>query len=107
MCGIVGFVDKKSIFSETERQTLVRVMLTQMAHRGKDSSGIYVDGSVAIGHNRLAILDPSECGKQPFVNSEKNLVMSYNGEIYNHLDLRHLIKHHSWFQLRTRLTAIF
>ncbi len=86
MCGITGFW-AESI--GTSRATdVVRAMCDSIAHRGPDAEGVWVRGAVALGHRRLAILDVSEAGAQPMSSPSGRYVMVYNGEVYNHLDLR-------------------
>jgi asparagine synthase (glutamine-hydrolysing) len=63
-------------------------MTNAIAHRGPDGEGQFVDGPVGLGHRRLAILDLSAAGAQPMASPEGRVVVTYNGEIYNHLDLR-------------------
>lgn len=91
MCGIIGFVDKKNSLSQKEKEKIGNKMLQEIEYRGRDNHGIYISGQITIGHNRLAIVDVSKKANQPFFNIKKNLVMSYNGEIFNHLELRKLI----------------
>jgi asparagine synthase (glutamine-hydrolysing) len=88
MCGIIGFVDKKETLSVANKEVLVRKMLGRISHRGKDASGVFVREKVAVAHNRLAILDASEYANQPFSIEDKSLTLSYNGEIFNHTELR-------------------
>lgn len=88
MCGVIGFVDKKKQLSVSERKALMNKMLDEIIHRGRDASGIYEDNGVVIGHNRLAILDVSEKANQPLSTEDGNLIISYNGEIFNHLEIR-------------------
>jgi len=57
-------------------------------HRGPDGIGIYENGSVTFGHNRLAIIDLSELGAQPMKSADGSLVITYNGELYNYRELR-------------------
>ena len=61
-------------------------MLHSIAHRGPDDEGIYVHQNIGIGHRRLSIIDTSEAGHQPM--RYKHLVITYNGEIYNYLEIR-------------------
>jgi asparagine synthase (glutamine-hydrolysing) len=63
-------------------------MTDALAHRGPDDEGRYIDINIALGHRRLAVLDLTPAGHQPMANSEGNIVLVYNGEIYNHLDLK-------------------
>ena len=88
MCGVIGFVDKKKKLSVSERKALMGKMLDEIVYRGRDASGIYENNGVVIGHNRLAILDVSEKANQPMSTEDGNLVVSYNGEIFNHLEMR-------------------
>ena len=87
MCGIVG------IFGEKELSNLgncIEKMTETLLHRGPDSSGTWIDqeNKIALGHRRLSILELSEAGHQPMESSCGRFVLSFNGEIYNHLDLR-------------------
>jgi asparagine synthase (glutamine-hydrolysing) len=83
MCGIGLFVDIQDHFDKEE---LMHRMCDVIAHRGPDHFGHYSEGSVAIGHRRLSILDLSEKGNQPFI--KWGLVVSFNGEIYNYIEVR-------------------
>jgi asparagine synthase (glutamine-hydrolysing) len=85
MCGICGIVykDKDRIVD----RALVVKMTDTLAHRGPDDSGYYLNGNVAFGHRRLSIIDLS-LGHQPISNEDETLWVTYNGEIYNHRDLR-------------------
>jgi asparagine synthase (glutamine-hydrolysing) len=85
MCGICGVV---SLGRAPERETAER-MSEQIAHRGPDGSGVYVDDAgVAFGHRRLAIIDLSDAGLQPFASEDGALQLMHNGEIYNYVELR-------------------
>lgn len=87
MCGIVGFYEKYQVRSRAEDAA---AMIARIRHRGPDDSGVWVDeeAGVAFGHQRLSILDLSDAGAQPMVSADGHLVMVFNGEIYNHADLR-------------------
>ena len=65
-------------------------MLDAIAHRGPDTNGVWNQDSVGLilGHTRLAVIDVSATGAQPMVSTSGRYVLSYNGEIYNHLKLR-------------------
>jgi asparagine synthase (glutamine-hydrolysing) len=63
-------------------------MAARIAHRGPDQSGIYDDEEVTLGHQRLSIVDLSERGRQPMANADGSIVVVYNGEIYNFLEVR-------------------
>jgi len=83
MCGIIGY------FGDFDPSAL-RIGLDRIAHRGPDDSGVYLDSSagVAFGHRRLSILDLSPLGHQPMASPDGNVVLIFNGEIYNFGELR-------------------
>ena len=85
MCGFAGFIDTKS-FSENILYRMTEVL----NHRGPDDRGIWINKDIGIGfaHTRLAILDVSQAGKQPMESRSGRYVIIFNGEIYNHLELR-------------------
>jgi asparagine synthase (glutamine-hydrolysing) len=85
MCGITG------ILHVTGRPVSVAIlhrMMDVIRHRGPDGEGSWTDGSIGLGHRRLAIIDLSPLGHQPMRSSGGELVLSYNGEIYNFQELR-------------------
>ena len=85
MCGIAGVL---SLGGVSARQ--VREMAATLVHRGPDDEGVWVDkeAGIAFGHRRLAIVDLSPAGHQPMHSASSRYVLSYNGEIYNHAELR-------------------
>ena len=83
MCGIVGFTNKVA-----DAESVIEKMMDRIRHRGPDASGKYVDEGIALGHRRLSIIDISSQGDQPIFNEDKSLVLIFNGEIYNYLDIR-------------------
>lgn len=85
MCGIVGVFDLKK--SHTELKPLVLKMSGKLRHRGPDWSGIFCCEKAILAHERLSIVDP-ESGGQPLKSSDGNLILSVNGEIYNHQEIR-------------------
>lgn len=87
MCGFTGFLERSG-FSDGD--AMLRRMANTIAHRGPDSDGYWVDGEagVALAHRRLAIIDLSPAGHQPMLSHNGRFVLSYNGEIYNHIGLR-------------------
>lgn len=85
MCGIVGIIKKKGREADGH---LIRRMNDKIRHRGPDDSGIYVEGSVGLGHRRLSILDLSKAGKQPMSSIDGRFVIVFNGEIYNFVELK-------------------
>lgn len=85
MCGIAGFISPKKATEKT-----LKDMLNRIIHRGLDGEGTYIDGDVALGHRRLAIIDLNT-GEQPIYNEDKTLVVVFNGEIYNYQELREIL----------------
>jgi asparagine synthase (glutamine-hydrolysing) len=85
MCGIAGIFN---VNGEPVSPVIVRRMTDAIAHRGPDGEGFYSDSFVALGHRRLAIIDLSPAGHQPMVSRDQQVVLSYNGEIYNFQELR-------------------
>lgn len=86
MCGIVGHAALKPL----ERREWLTIGRDAMTHRGPDDAGAWwsEDGCVGLGHRRLAIVDLSPAGHQPMLDKSGNLAIVFNGEIYNHVDLR-------------------
>ena len=84
MCGICGYLS--SLKHPIDRALLERMNAT-LVHRGPDSDGFYVDGRVGLAMRRLAIIDVAG-GDQPIANEDGSVVVVYNGEIYNFLELR-------------------
>src|ERR1051326_1545281 len=83
MCGICGYVTEKGRASREQ----VRDMANALRLRGPDDDGYYVEGSVALGHRRLSIID-LESGHQPITNESASVWIVFNGEIYNFQELR-------------------
>lgn len=86
MCGILGVIENK----EKIKPDVFKNMLSCIAHRGPESEGVWVsgDGSVALGHRRLAIIDLSPGGRQPMTSDDGRYTIAFNGEIYNYLELK-------------------
>lgn len=89
MCGIIGAINLDGNRLDYQDSDLVRA-LGRMAHRGPDDEGLWWndDRSVVLGHRRLSILDLSTAGHQPMTIGDPGVVISYNGEVYNFMDLR-------------------
>lgn len=89
MCGFAGFVAIDGARISDERAVVHR-MIDRLVHRGPDAGDAWLDpsGAVALGHRRLSIIELSEAGAQPMHSRSGNLTLVYNGEIYNHLDMR-------------------
>lgn len=83
MCGIVGFTNTTDNADE-----ILGRMMDRIRHRGPDAEGKYIDGETALGHRRLSIIDVSAQGNQPIFNEDKSLVLIFNGEIYNFMEIR-------------------
>ena len=90
MCGLTGFLKADAFHPREELARLAARMSVTLAHRGPDDSGHWCDPEhgVALGHRRLAIVDVSAAGHQPMQSPGGRYVMVFNGEIYNHLQLR-------------------
>src|SRR5579859_7149876 len=97
MCGITGFLTSVAA-NEPELKYLVGRMTDQLAHRGPDDRGVWVDhrAGVALGHRRLSIVDLSRDGHQPMHSESGRYVIVFNGEIYNFIGLRRELesRHH-------------
>ena len=89
MCGIAGYLTEPGLNVETGR-AIAEAMGDAVRHRGPDDSGVWLDSSagLALVHRRLAIVDLSEAGHQPMASANGRWMISFNGEIYNHLALR-------------------
>ncbi|HSA33828.1 MAG TPA: asparagine synthase (glutamine-hydrolyzing) [bacterium] len=85
MCGIIGTFDRRS---ETPRR-VSQEEVGNLRHRGPDAYGIYNDGPISLGHRRLSILDLTEGGAQPQSTRDGRYTVTFNGEIYNYIELRH------------------
>ena len=86
MCGIAGIVEEGTQVPQLLQK--VRLLAGHLQHRGPDSAGEWSENGVAFAHRRLAILDPSPLGNQPMVSRDGRWAVVYNGELYNHLELR-------------------
>lgn len=95
MCGILAILDVKGDATR-QRQEALR-LIKRLRHRGPDWSGIYCDDNAILAHERLAIVDP-ESGAQPLIDRDRKSVLSVNGEIYNHRQLRSSLKRAHQFQ---------
>ena len=85
MCGITGILHNNGTPASG---VLLRKMTDAIAHRGPDGEGHYIDGSLGLGHRRLAIIDLSPAGHQPMATEDGRYVIAYNGEVYNFGELR-------------------
>ena len=90
MCGINGilyfnnkFKDEGTSFFESK----ISVMNKEIAHRGPDGEGMFINFPVCLGHRRLSIIDLSEDASQPMFSHDRSVVIVFNGEIYNYIEL--------------------
>lgn len=94
MCGIAGYIGNYN------PEKCLKEMLSTLKHRGPDDNGYWSDTNVGLAHTRLSILDTSRLGHQPMISKSGRYVIVFNGEIYNHLDLRDELKKDSKFSWR-------
>src|SRR5207245_3378831 len=102
MCGIVGIVNLDP--RETVDEALLKRMRDVLRHRGPDGEGLWAEGSVGLGHRRLAIVDPAG-GHQPMANEDDSWWIVLNGEIYNHASFRPQLGGRGHRYLTRRATA--
>src|SRR5262245_56329046 len=90
MCGLAGLIDTSGERNDQELTALVSRMAETMRHRGPDDEAAWSDAQagIALGFRRLAILDLTECGRQPMHSHCERFVIVFNGEVYNHGELR-------------------
>jgi asparagine synthase (glutamine-hydrolysing) len=93
MCGIAGCVVEPG--GRPDQGALER-MAGALGHRGPDDRGVDVVGSVGLVHTRLSIVDPSPAGHQPMVDESGDWWLAYNGEVFNHLELRNELSGAAW-----------
>lgn len=99
MCGITGIIH---LNGAPASPVALKRMTDVISHRGPDGEGQYVDGNFGTGHRRLAIIDLSPAGHQPMMTPDGRWVISFNGEIYNFLELRIELEALGWeFHSRT------
>lgn len=91
MCGIIGII-------HPEASKHIDAANRRIKHRGPDSSGVFKGEGIALGHQRLSIIDLSENGAQPMWSADGRYVMIFNGEIYNHQDFRPELEQHFKFK---------
>ena len=90
MCGLVGYLGGTPNGDSISDQVMLQGMADMIVSRGPDDHGVWVDRErrIGLGHRRLAIVDLSPAGHQPMPSASARYVIAFNGEIYNHLDLR-------------------
>lgn len=104
MCGIAGKINlNKSPVSQEE----IKKMIDKINHRGPDDEGIFIENNIGLGHKRLSIIDLSPLGHQPMISNDGNIIITFNGEIYNYRELRNeLIKYGYQFKSQTDTEVI-
>lgn len=102
MCGIVGAFAFKGRSFRVERAWLEELR-DEMAHRGPDGAGTWIEpaGRIGLGHRRLSIIDLSDNASQPMTNEDGQIVISFNGEIYNHAEIRAELERIGGHQFKT------
>lgn len=100
MCGFAGFIQND--VGQESMSSMMEGMLKSIRHRGPDDGGIWIDEQhgVALGHRRLSILDLSPAGHQPMESACGRFILVFNGEIYNHLDIRRLLEKSNLLPIR-------
>ncbi len=83
MCGFIGFTG-----TIENKKEIIEKMMERIVHRGPDMGDSYVDEQIALGFRRLSILDLSEAGKQPMQSEDGDVIIIFNGEIYNFMEIR-------------------
>lgn len=86
MCGIAGILHKN-------HNSIIKLMTDSLSHRGPDDVGIYSSKNISLGHRRLSIQDLSQNGHQPMFSDDGRYCIVFNGEIYNHWEIRKKIEH--------------
>ena len=89
MCGFTGLLSLKMQYNIKE---LVSKMTSSLIHRGPDDKGVWFEGPIGLGHRRLSIVDLSFAGAQPMESDCKRFILAYNGEIYNHIEMRYALE---------------
>ena len=93
MCGLTGFLQPSGFFAEAGKAA-AQATAQAIRHRGPDDEGVWLDAEagLALGHRRLSIVDLSPAGHQPMVSASGRWVIAFNGEIYNHAELRQALQ---------------
>lgn len=103
MCGIAGIFSNG--LNKQDMSTALIKMQKAISHRGPDSEGLFIDDSIGLVHTRLAIIDLSPAGHQPMISDDQNIILSFNGEIYNFQDIKSQISDYP-FQSKTDTEVI-
>jgi asparagine synthase (glutamine-hydrolysing) len=88
MCGVGGFLLGRARVTRAEIESRLWTMIATLRHRGPDDEGVWTDGRAGLAHARLSIIDLSPAGHQPMANADETVWITYNGEIYNFVEIR-------------------
>lgn len=89
MCGIAGILQ---LDGTAPPRSVLEKMTNTLSHRGPDGEGFYLDDAIGLGHRRLSIIDLSDAGRQPISNEDGSVWVTFNGEIYNFLNIRTVLE---------------
>lgn len=91
MCGIAGFLQREPL--QPSAAATASAMAESLAHRGPDDAGVWLDhrAGIALAHRRLAVIDLTPSGHQPMLSPSGRYVITFNGEIYNHVEIRNRV----------------
>lgn len=103
MCGINGVYQRDSVKDSVAK---VQEMNKVTHQRGPDHEAIYEDESVVLGHNRLAIIDLDDKANQPFISADENIILTYNGELYNYISLKNQLSSNYDFKTKSDTEVI-
>lgn len=92
VCGFAGTVSDKKLYSPERMSEAVHTMNNMIIHRGPDDSGYFQDDNITMGFRRLSIIDLTEAGHQPMPYDNERYMLTFNGEIYNYIELRDELK---------------
>lgn len=99
MCGITGYFATNT--SKEQRERALSQMLEAQKHRGPDAMQLWQDNYIALGHNRLSIIDLSEQANQPMRSACNRFVIVFNGEIYNYIEIKKELQNDFFFQTQS------
>jgi asparagine synthase (glutamine-hydrolysing) len=89
MCGITGILQ---LDGSSPSKPILERMTRTLVHRGPDGEGFHIEGPIGLGHRRLSIIDLSSAGTQPICNEDRSIWITYNGEIYNFMQIRSVLQ---------------
>lgn len=103
MCGISGIINLNNKAAEEQD---VRLMMEKMKHRGPDDEGVFIEDNIGLGFVRLSILDLTIAGHQPMFSNDNNLIIIFNGEIFNYIEIKEQLKDKYEFKTGTDTEVI-